>query len=273
MSECNHRCAECTKACTHALQKAPMNRASRVKHVIGVVSGKGGVGKSLVTCLLAVAFAKKGYRTAILDADITGASVPHAFGLSGLKVEGDEDGMIPVETKGGIKLISANLLVEEASRPVLLRGAAISAMVKQFWTDVHWGEVDYMFVDMPPGTGDVPLTVYQSLPLDGIVMVGTPQGLVAMIVKKALAMAKKMNVRLLGLVENMSYVSCPDCDKRIYIYGKGKTEEIAKEAGCSVITQLPIDASLSEAVDNGSLERFDMNFMDSAVEYIRETII
>ena len=270
MSECNHRCAECTKACANAIKKAPMNRASRIKHVIGVVSGKGGVGKSLVTCLLANAFAQKGYRTAILDADITGPSVPHAFGLAGLKVEGDEGGMIPVETQSGIKLISANLLVEEASHPVLLRGAAISAMVKQFWTDVHWGDVDYMFVDMPPGTGDVPLTVYQSLPLDGIVMVGTPQSLVAMIVKKALAMAQKMNVRLLGLVENMSYVSCPDCNKRIYIYGEGKTEEMAKEAGCPVIAQLPIDPELSRLVDNGALETLDMTFLDSAVKYLQE---
>ena len=263
MASCNHRCSECQHHCSSKMpEKAPINRGSSIRHVIGVVSGKGGVGKSLISCLLASVFAKKGYKTGILDADITGPSVPHAFGLSGLQIEGDEFGMIPVESRGGVKMISVNLLVEEESKPVLLRGAAISATVKQFWSDVHWGDLDYLFIDMPPGTGDVPLTVYQNLPLDGIVVVGSPQGLVSMIVKKAIHMAQRMDVKLLGLVENMSYVACPDCGRRMYLYGEGKTRALAESLGVPCLAELPIDPAIALAVDEGRLEEADLSFAE-----------
>ena len=263
MSSCNHRCSECQHHCSSKNKEtAPINRGSSIRHVIGVVSGKGGVGKSLVSCLLATIFAKKGYRTGILDADITGPSVPHAFGLSGLRIEGDEFGMIPVESRSGVKMISVNLLVEEESKPVLLRGAAIAATVKQFWSEVHWGDLDYLFIDMPPGTGDVPLTVYQNIPLDGIVVVGSPQGLVSMIVQKAIHMAQKMDVKLLGLVENMSYISCPDCNRRIYLYGEGKTRALANALSVPCLAELPIDPAIAHAVDEGKLEETDLSFAE-----------
>ena len=263
MASCNHRCSECQHQCSSKMpEKAPINRGSSIRHVIGVVSGKGGVGKSLISCLLASIFAKKGYKTGVLDADITGPSVPHAFGLSGLQIEGDEFGMIPVESRGGVKMISVNLLVEEESKPVLLRGAAISATVKQFWSEVHWGELDFLFIDMPPGTGDVPLTVYQNIPLDGIVVVGSPQGLVSMIVKKAIHMAERMDVKLLGLVENMSYVSCPDCGKRMYLYGEGKTRALAESFGVPCLAELPIDPAIALAVDEGRLEEAALSFAE-----------
>jgi Mrp family chromosome partitioning ATPase len=229
---------------------------SHVKKVIGVVSGKGGVGKSLVTSLLASGMQKAGYRTAILDADITGPSIPKAFGIN-QKATGNEYGILPAATPSGISVMSVNLLLENDSDPVVWRGPVIAGTVKQFWTDVVWDEIDYMFVDMPPGTGDVPLTVFQSLPVDGIVVVTSPQELVSMIVGKAVKMAKMMNIPILGLVENMSYVQCPHCDEKIAVYGESHIDEVAKEYEIPVLGQLPIDPAIAKACDNGQVETLE----------------
>ena len=244
-----------------------MNAASNVKKVIGVVSGKGGVGKSLVTGLMATLMQRRGHKAAILDADITGPSIPKMFGVTE-KAMGCDDGIIPVQTKTGIKLMSINLLLENDPDPVGWRGSLIAGTVKQFWTDVCWGEVDYMFVDMPPGTGDVPLTVFQSLPLAGIIIVASPQELVGMIVEKALKMAKMMNIPVLGIVENMSYIKCPDCDKKIYLYGEGKTLRVAQEHSIPLLAQIPITPTLAHECDTGVIELFNENWMDGAVEVV-----
>ena len=244
-----------------------MNAASNVKKVIGVVSGKGGVGKSLVTGLMATLMQRRGHKAAILDADITGPSIPKMFGVTE-KAMGCDDGIIPVQTKTGIKLMSINLLLENDTDPVVWRGSLIAGTVKQFWTDVCWGEVDYMFVDMPPGTGDVPLTVFQSLPLAGIIIVASPQELVGMIVEKALKMAKMMNIPVLGIVENMSYIKCPDCDKKIYLYGEGKTLRVAQEHSIPLLAQIPITPTLAHECDTGVIELFNENWMDGAVEVV-----
>ena len=244
-----------------------MNAASNVKKVIGVVSGKGGVGKSLVTGLMATLMQRRGHKAAILDADITGPSIPKMFGVTE-KAMGCDDGIIPAQTKTGIKLMSINLLLENDTDPVVWRGSLIAGTVKQFWTDVCWGEVDYMFVDMPPGTGDVPLTVFQSLPLAGIIIVASPQELVGMIVEKALKMAKMMNIPVLGIVENMSYIKCPDCDKKIYLYGEGKTLKVAQEHSIPLLAQIPITPTLAHECDTGVIELFNENWMDGAVEVV-----
>ena len=244
-----------------------MNAASNVKKVIGVVSGKGGVGKSLVTGLMATLMQRRGHKAAILDADITGPSIPKMFGVTE-KAMGCDDGIIPVQTKTGIKLMSINLLLENDTDPVVWRGSLIAGTVKQFWTDVCWGEVDYMFVDMPPGTGDVPLTVFQSLPLAGIIIVASPQELVGMIVEKALKMAKMMNIPVLGIVENMSYIKCPDCDKKIYLYGEGKTLRVAQEHSIPLLAQIPITPTLAHECDTGVIELFNENWMDGTVEVV-----
>ena len=244
-----------------------MNAASNVKKVIGVVSGKGGVGKSLVTGLMATLMQRRGHKAAILDADITGPSIPKMFGVTE-KAMGCDDGIIPAQTKTGIKLMSINLLLENDTDPVVWRGSLIAGTVKQFWTDVCWGEVDYMFVDMPPGTGDVPLTVFQSLPLAGIIIVASPQELVGMIVEKALKMAKMMNIPVLGIVENMSYIKCPDCDKKIYLYGEGKTLRVAQEHSIPLLAQIPITPTLAHECDTGVIELFNENWMDGAVEVV-----
>ena len=244
-----------------------MNAASNVKKVIGVVSGKGGVGKSLVTGLMATLMQRRGHKAAILDADITGPSIPTMFGVTE-KAMGCDDGIIPVQTKTGIKLMSINLLLENDTDPVVWRGSLIAGTVKQFWTDVCWGEVDYMFVDMPPGTGDVPLTVFQSLPLAGIIIVASPQELVGMIVEKALKMAKMMNIPVLGIVEHMSYIKCPDCDKKIYLYGEGKTLRVAQEHSIPLLAQIPITPTLAHECDTGVIELFNENWMDGAVEVV-----
>ena len=257
MSECTHNCSTCSSNCSS--RKAPQdlhepqNKLSNVKHVIGVVSGKGGVGKSLVTCMLAVLLQRKGYKVGVLDADITGPSVPKAFGVKG-EVTGSEDGMFPPTTEKGIKMMSVNLLLEEETRPVIWRGPVIAGTVKQFWTDVVWGDLDCMLIDCPPGTGDVPLTVFQSIPLDGIVIVTSPQDLVSLIVEKAVKMAKLMNIPIVGLVENMSYVKCPDCGKEIHIFGDSKIDEVAAEFGLPVLAKLPIDPKLAAMCDAGTIE-------------------
>lgn len=273
MSECNHDCGNCQSKCSSAEQApnsflvAP-NSASNIKHVIGVVSGKGGVGKSLVTSMLAVAMQRRGYQAAILDADITGPSIPRAFGLKDIEILGTDLGMIPPKSKTGIEIMSLNLLVDEETKPVVWRGPVIAGTVKQFWTDVVWNEVDYMFVDMPPGTGDVPLTVFQSLPLDGIVIVGSPQELVSMIVEKAVNMAKLMNIRILGLVENMSYLVCPDCGKKISVYGESGIDTLAQAHGLSVLEKLPIDPKLAHMCDTGTIELMNEEYMKAAADVL-----
>ena len=240
------------------------NKLSNVKKVIGVVSGKGGVGKSSVTSMLSVLMNKKGYKTAVLDADITGPSIPKAFNVH-IKAAGTANGIIPVETKTGIKIMSINLLLENETDPVVWRGPVIAGVVKQFWTDVCWGDVDYMFVDMPPGTGDVPLTVFQSLPLDGIIVVTSPQDLVSMIVAKAVEMAKMMEVPVLGLVENYSYARCPDCGKKIYVFGESNIKEIAAQYGIKALANVPIDPKVAKACDKGKIEDIDANYLESVI--------
>ena len=232
------------------------NASSNIKNVIGVVSGKGGVGKSFVTSSLAVAMAKAGYKAGILDADMTGPSLPKMFGAKE-QVVGDDRGMIPFETPEGIKIISINLLMEDEEAPVIWRGPVIAGVVKQFWNETVWGEIDYLFGDMPPGTGDVPLTVFQSLPVNGIVIVTSPQELVQMIVKKAYNMAKMMNIPVLGLVENFSYMKCPDCGKHISVFGESKIDEIAAELGVKVLGKIPLDPEFAEAADKGEFYKID----------------
>ena len=257
MSECTHDCSTCSSNCSSRQEPqsliAPLCELSNVKHVIGVVSGKGGVGKSLVTSMLAVNMQREGYKVGILDADITGPSIPKAFGLK-KPVEGDGHYMIPPSTTTGIDIMSANLLLDDDEKPVIWRGSLIAGTVKQFWSDTIWNDIDYLFVDCPPGTGDVPLTVFQSLPLDGIVIVTSPQELVSMIVAKAVKMAGMMNIPVLGLVENMSYVRCPDCGKELHIFGESRIDEIAAAHGTEVLARIPIDPMLASLVDSGMIE-------------------
>ncbi len=255
MSGCSGNCSSCSSNCDSKKKDlhTPLNSMSSVKKVIGVVSGKGGVGKSFVTSMLAVTAQTMGYQTAILDADITGPSIPQAFGLHG-NAEGTEDGMFPMISKMGTRVMSVNLLLEKEDQPVVWRGPVISGVIQQFWQEVIWGDVDFMFVDMPPGTGDVPLTVFQSLPVDGIVIVTTPQDLVTLIVKKAVNMAKMMNVPIIGLIENMSCFECPDCGKKHSIYGESKLDEVAKELGIPVLAKLPINPKNAALVDKGAIE-------------------
>lgn len=243
-----------------------------IKRVIGVVSGKGGVGKSLVTSTLAVLMRRKGYNVGVLDADITGPSIPKMFGIN-RKAEGSEFGIYPERTHNNINVMSINLLLEKDDSPVIWRGPIIAGTVKQFWTDVIWGDIDYLFLDMPPGTGDVPLTVFQSIPLDGIVIVTSPQDLVSLIVKKAYNMAKSMKIPVLGIVENMSYLKCPDCGKVINLYGESRITEIAASLGLEVLGKMPIDPKVAELCDNGEIEKFDNSYLDSAVEYIEKNLV
>lgn len=267
MSEaCNHDCASCSESCAERGQqpedfRAAANAQSHVKKVIAVVSGKGGVGKSLVTSMLAVLARRKDYRTAILDADVTGPSIPKAFGLT-RKAEGSDLGIFPVKSRTGISVMSLNLLLENDTDPVVWRGPVIAGAVKQFWTDVIWDDVDYMFVDMPPGTGDVPLTVFQSLPIDGIVVVTSPQELVSMIVEKAVNMAALMHIPVLALVENMSYFRCPNCGTEHHIFGESHIDEIAKKYSIETVCRLPIDPKLAAATDAGAIELVEQTGLD-----------
>lgn len=254
--ECTHDCASCSADCSSRDPKSlilSLNAHSSVKHVIGVVSGKGGVGKSLVTSSLAVMFNRKGFKTAILDADITGPSIPRAFGING-KLLASEMGLEPAKSETGIEIISANLILDNETDPIVWRGPMIAGAVKQFWNEAHWDNIDYMFVDMPPGTGDVPLTVFQSLPLDGIVIVTSPQELVSMIVEKAVKMAKMMDISIFGVIENMSYIECPDCGKRLYPFGESKLEEVSKNQGVDILARFPIDSEFAAVSDNGKIE-------------------
>lgn len=272
MSEnCTHDCSSCGENCPSRQQPQSFlektNDLSHVKKVIGVVSGKGGVGKSLVTSLLATSLRRRGSDVAVLDADITGPSIPKCFGMK-QRALSDENGIYPVATKTGIKVMSINLLLEEETSPVVWRGPVIAGAIKQFWTDVIWGNVDYMFVDMPPGTGDAPLTVFQSLPLDGILIVTSPQELVGMIVSKAVEMAKMMDVPVLGLVENMSYVKCPDCGREIHVFGESHIDEVAAKYGLKVLGKLPMEPKLAAACDRGAIELFEGGWLDGAADLI-----
>ena len=270
MSEtnCTHNCNTCGESCSSRQTEQtsflePLNPASTVKKVIGVVSGKGGVGKSLVTTMMAVRMNAKNYKTAILDADITGPSIPKAFGLGDDGVGMTPTGlMIPATTSMGIEVMSANLILDHETDPVIWRGPVIAGAVKQFWQEALWEDIDYMFVDMPPGTGDVPLTVFQSLPVDGIIIVTSPQELVSMIVTKAVNMAKMMDIPVLGLVENYSYFQCPDCGKKHAIFGDSHLEKVAMELEIPVLAQLPIDPSLAAAFDAGKIEQVERNYLE-----------
>jgi Mrp family chromosome partitioning ATPase len=272
MSEnCNESCSSCGENCADRKEPKDLiekpHQMSQIKKVIGVVSGKGGVGKSLVTSLLAVAMNKKGYRTAILDADVTGPSIPKAFGIMG-KATGDEFGIFPIHSKTGIDVMSINLLLENDSDPVVWRGPLIAGTVKQFWTDVIWNDVDFMFVDMPPGTGDVPLTVFQSIPIDGIIIVTSPQELVSMIVAKAVKMARMMSIPIVGLVENMSYFKCPDNDKDYKIFGDSHIEDIAGKYNLKVMAKLPIDPKIAAACDQGMIEFYENTWLDKVADVL-----
>lgn len=268
--ECTHNCDSCSANCSSReggkpeSLLIPANPASEVKHIIGVVSGKGGVGKSLVTSMLAVLLRREGYRVGIMDADITGPSIPKAFGVHNVQIFGDDNGMIPPSTTTGIDMISVNLLLgEDETRPVIWRGAMISGVVQQFWKDTIWNE-DILLVDCPPGTGDVPLTVFQSMPLDGIIIVSSPQDLVSMIVSKAANMAQMMDIPVLGLVENLSYAKCPDCGKELKVFGESHIEEIAEKFGYDLLGRIPLDPKLSALVDRGMIELMENDYLDAA---------
>ncbi len=274
---CNGSCSSCGDKCEKKPLKETLHSGASVKKVIGIVSGKGGVGKSLVTSLLACKASKDGFKAAVLDADITGPSIPTSFGLGNIRAEsvseknsdGSEGGYLkPVKTKTGIQLMSMNFLLQNETDPVVWRGPVISGAVRQFWTDVLWEDVDFMFVDCPPGTGDVPLTVFQSLPVDGILIVSSPQQLVRVIVEKAVNMAKMMNIPVLGLIENMSYVKCPDCGKEINVFGESSIDKTAKEFGLKVLARIPIDQSISQAVDKGEIESVDAPFIEEAAKAV-----
>lgn len=274
--ECTHDCSTCGAACPskqgEANQYDAPNKFSDVKHVIGVVSGKGGVGKSLVTSMLAVSFAREGYNVGILDADITGPSIPKIFGMHA-DVEGDESGLIPPRTKTGIDIMSVNLLLDDEKKPVVWRGPVIAGTVKQFWTDVIWDKRDFLFVDCPPGTGDVPLTVFQSIPLSGIIIVSNPQELVSMIVAKAVNMAKMMDIPVLGVVENMSYVKCPDCGKEINVFGESHIGQVTDEMGLDLLCRVPVDPKLAALCDKGMLELMDNDYLSGVPETILKKLI
>ncbi|WP_295154347.1 Mrp/NBP35 family ATP-binding protein [uncultured Ruminococcus sp.] len=263
--ECTHDCSSCSADCSsreNGIQKAAPHYMSNVKKVIGVVSGKGGVGKSMVTSMLAVSFARKGFKTAVLDADITGPSIPKIFGINERPVN-TEDALFPCESEFGTKVMSINLLMENTSDPVIWRGPVIAGAVTQFWTDVAWGDVDYMFVDMPPGTGDVPLTVFQSLPVDGIIIVSSPQSLVSLVVEKSVRMAKMMDIPIMGIIENMSYLKCPDCGKEIKVFGDSHVEEIAKQYDLKVLAKLPIDPLVATLCDSGKIEIIENDIIEA----------
>ena len=271
-NECTHNCSTCGEDCSSRMpEEFALNPQSSVKHVIGVVSGKGGVGKSIVTSMLSVIFRRRDYSVAILDADITGPSIPRSFGVKD-KVTTTGELLIPPETKTGIQIMSLNLLLDDETKPVVWRGPVIAGAVKQFWTDVLWQDVDYMFVDMPPGTGDVPLTVFQSLPLDGIIVVTTPQELVSMIVEKAVNMASLMNIPVLGMIENMSYVKCPDCGKEIPVFGESHAAELAGKLGVDLLARVPIDSRLAPLCDRGVIELMENDYLDEAADAIEKKI-
>ena len=271
MSECTHNCETCGQNCSERKSAAdfrePPHAMSSIKKVIGVVSGKGGVGKSMTSAMLAVLLNRRGYHTAVLDADVTGPSIPKLFGIH-QRAYGDENGILPARTKTGVDIMSVNLLLDNEEDPVVWRGPVIAGAVKQFWQEVIWKDVDFMFVDMPPGTGDVPLTVFQTLPVDGIVVVASPQELVSMIVAKAVKMAEMMHIPVLGIVENMSYIACPDCGRKISIFGESHVDEIAAKFQLPVLAKMPIDPQLAKNADQGVIELFEGDYLDGAADAV-----
>lgn len=273
-SNCTHECSSCSSNCSDRKPSktdfiVPMNAFSNVKNVIGVVSGKGGVGKSFVTSALAAAMSKKGYKTAVLDADVTGPSIPKCFGIHGM-VTANEQGIVPAVTDGGIKIMSVNLLLDSEETPVIWRGPVIAGTVKQFWSETLWGDIDYMFVDMPPGTGDVPLTVFQSLPVAGLIVVTSPQELVSMIVAKAVHMAEAMEIPVLGFVENYSYITCGHCGERMSVFGDSHIDEIAAKYALPVLAKLPIDPLVAKAADRGEIEKLDIDWFQKSADYLEK---
>ena len=272
MSDCNHDCSNCGEACASRDPKSLLEKPheqSTIRKVIGIVSGKGGVGKSMVSSMLAADFQRKGYHTAVMDADVTGPSIPKTYGITEHAM-GDEHAIYPVITKSGIQVMSVNLLLEDITDPVIWRGPVIAGTVKQFWQDVVWTDVDYMFVDMPPGTGDVPLTVFQSIPVDGIIIVTSPQELVSMIVGKAVKMAQMMDIPILGIIENMSYVECPNCGERIEIFGKSHVDEVAKQYNIPILGHIPMTPKISAASDAGTVEDLENDWFTDAVQAIEK---
>ena len=272
MSECTHNCSSCSKDCSSRDKKSFLespHKMSTIKKVIGVVSGKGGVGKSMVTSMMSVIMNRRGFHTAILDADITGPSIPKVLGINE-KAYATEDGLLPVTSKSGIDVMSINLLLDNETDPVVWRGPVIGGTVKQFWTDVIWTDVDYMFIDMPPGTGDVPLTVFQSIPVDGIIIVTSPQELVSMIVEKAAKMAKLMEIPVLGIVENMSYFECPDCGKKHSIFGESNIEALAEKLGIPNVAKLPINSDFAALADSGIIDSFKGDWLDNLADYVEK---
>ena len=269
--ECSHDCGSCNQDCAQRDMHKKPHELSNIKHVIGIVSGKGGVGKSMTTAMLSVIARRNGLNTAIMDADVTGPSIPKMFGITE-KALGSDMGILPVMSKTGIEIMSMNVLLEEDTEPVIWRGPVIAGTVLQFWTDVIWNDVDYMFVDMPPGTGDVPLSIYQSLPLDGIIIVSTPQELVSMIVQKAAHMAEKMNIPILGIVENMSYAVCPDCGSKIELFGKSRAEELAQQFGIANVARVPFDPELTNCADRGLIELFEGEYLDKLFLAVEEAV-
>ncbi len=268
--ECNHDCESCQQECDERSFLAPVNKHSHIKKVIGVVSGKGGVGKSSITSMLASIKQREGNQVAVLDGDITGPSIAKVFGVESTQIYSNGEEIFPAQTEYGMKIMSTNLLLESAEDPVVWRGPILAGMIKQFWSDVRWGEVDYMFVDMPPGTGDVPLTIFQSLPLDGIVIVTSPQELVSMIVSKAVNMAKQMNIPILGIVENMSYISCPDCGKKIYVFGESHVEDVAKKYELNILGQLPMDSEFVRLSDMGMIEDYTSDWLEEFAVNVKD---
>ena len=272
MSECTHDCSSCSQKCDQKSNYAALNQFSQIKRVVAVGSGKGGVGKSSVTAMLAVLMARRGYKVGVLDADITGPSIPKAFGIT-RKAKGSEMGILPEETHMGIKVMSINLLLEDETQPVVWRGPVLGGAVTQFWTDVAWGMLDVLFIDMPPGTGDVPLTVYQSLPVDGAVIVSTPQSLVQMVVSKAHKMTQMLNIPVLGLVENMSYITCPDCGKKLSLFGEeGALDAAAADMGIPLLAKLPMDSKVAALCDSGEIERVLCEELDAAADAVEALV-
>lgn len=271
MAGCNGNCESCSSNCASKSGSLiePTGEFNNIKHIIAVVSGKGGVGKSMVTSMLAVEMSRRGYSVGILDADITGPSIPKAFGVTDRAMQ-NELGILPAETKTGIKVMSVNMMLEKNDAPVVWRGPVIAGLVKQFWQEVVWGDLDYLFIDCPPGTGDVPLTVFQIIPLDGAVVVTSPQDLVSLIVKKALNMADLMNIPVLGLVENMSYVKCPDCGKEFPVFAGGDTD-ISAETGVPVLAKMPIDIELAKQVDMGVIELFEGDYLSAVADKLEKS--
>ena len=276
MSECTHNCDTCSAGCASKsvnIEKLKLGIGSAVKKIIGVSSGKGGVGKSFVTSLLASGLQKKGYSVGILDADILGPSIPKSFGITEKNVIATADGlMIPKTSKSGIKIMSSNLLLDADTDPIIYRGTMVSGLLQQFYQDTDWGVIDYLFIDMPPGTGDIALTTYQSIPIDKVIIVSSPQSLVSMIVGKSINMAKKMNIEILGLIENMSYVVCPKCDEKIEIFGHSNIDEVAKEYGTNVLSKLPMKVDFANMVDSGNVEDIEIDELKSAIDKLAELI-